>query len=256
MAVKTIIFDMDGVLYLGKKAIKGAKETIERLRNEKYELYFLTNAATRSRKGRAEKMRGLGIYIKEGEIITSSYGAAYYIKQNHPKSSVYVVGETGLKDELRNAGIKIVVHDRPDIVLCGLDRKVNYKKLKTAFRGLANGANFIATNMDPSFPVEDGLLPGAGACVSFLIHASGRKPTVIGKPCTYLIEMIFQESRSKKEEIMIVGDRVETDILLGKKCRIKTCLVLSGITTKKDLQKIKEKPDYVIESIADLDSVL
>lgn len=255
---KTVIFDMDGVLYRGNTAIKGAAETIQLLRKRGIKLFFLTNAGNRSRKSRAEKARRVGLDVRDNEVYTTSYAAAKYIASKRPGASVFCLGEPGTEEELRSAGLKVVQNEHPDFVLVCLDRFADYKKMSAAFRGIVNGAEFIATNEDSTYPVEDGLLPGAGALVNFLKFSTGKKPTVIGKPNTYIFDMIMKESGAKKEEILMIGDRPESDILLGHNAGIKTCLVLTGVAKREDAERLKgkEKPDYVLEGVADVPTLL
>jgi 4-nitrophenyl phosphatase len=256
--IKTIIFDMDGVLYRGNTAIKGAAETITSLRKRGIRLFFLTNAGNRSRKSRAEKARRVGLDVRDEEVYTTSHAAAHYIANRKKGATVFCLGEPGTEDELRHAGLKVVQTEHPEFVLVCLDRFADYKKMSTAFRGIINGAEFIATNEDSTYPVEDGLLPGAGALVNFLKFSTGKKPIVIGKPNTYIFDMIMKESGSKKSEMLIVGDRPESDILLGHNAGIKTCLVLTGVAKREDAEKLKgkEKPDYILESVADVPTLL
>ncbi|MFA6531237.1 MAG: phosphoglycolate/pyridoxal phosphate family phosphatase [Candidatus Micrarchaeia archaeon] len=275
MSIKAIIFDMDGVIYRGKTIIKGARESIHDLRLKGIKTFFLTNAGTRSRKRRAEKLHELGIDAKESEVYTASYAVAKHIRDSFGDAKVLYVGEEGIGQELENFGLTVVGRDsetdisgnplqkskrdeKPDFVVVGLDRFVTYDKLARAFRAIHAGAKFIATNKDPTFPVEDGFYPGAGALVEFLEYSSGVKPFMVGKPNTYMLDLILEDSGLKKNEVIIVGDRVDSDILVGKRAKIKTCLVLSGVTKKADLKKLKknEKPDYVIDSIAKIELVL
>lgn len=257
---KLVILDLDGVVYLGDKLIPGADKVIEKLEKNGIVVVYLTNACTRSRKGRAEKLRALGINAHENEIYTTSYATAKYILQKYPKSkqNVFYVGGEGLGEELREQGINTVDAEKADIVVVGLDVKLSYEKLSKAFRAIIRGADFIATNTDSTFPVEDGLLPGAGAIISFLEYSSGKKPIVLGKPNRYLLEIILKELSVNRNDAIIVGDRIETDIKLGKKGKLKTALVLSGVAKKEDLKKLKKskQPDYVLESIVDLPKAL
>jgi HAD superfamily hydrolase (TIGR01457 family) len=262
MIIKALIFDLDGVIYLGRTVVPGAAEAIAYARKKGIGTYFLTNSGTRSRAGRVEKLKGFGISAKESEIYTSSYLTAKYITTHYTekgkKPKVFCIGERGTCEELEKAGIDIVQDSNANIVTVGLERAITYDKFTAAFRALINGADFIARNVDPAFPVEDGLKPGAGAFVKFLEYSSGKAPIVIGKPNTYGIETIIQEHKLKKDEVAIVGDRLDSDIEVGKKAGIHTILVLSGVTKKKDLEKLskKEMPDKVIESIAELNKLL
>jgi HAD superfamily hydrolase (TIGR01457 family) len=255
-----VILDLDGVIYRGNKLIEGADKAIVELKKRGIKITYLTNACTKSRKGRVEKLRRLGIEATEEEVFTTSYAVAKYIAENYPRSkqNVFYIGGEGVGEELSKQNIRIVDATKAHIVVVGLDTGLSYEKMTMGFRAIMRGADFIATNADPTFPVEDGLLPGAGALVGFLVAATGKKPLVIGKPHTYMLEMVLRASGSNKSEMLIVGDRIETDIAMGKKFGVKTALVLSGVTKKEELKNVKKKdlPDYTINSIADLPSIL
>ncbi len=254
--IKLVILDLDGVVYIGNKLIPSADKVIEKLKKNGITVVYLTNSCTRSRRARAEKLHELGIRANEYEIYATSYALAKYISENYPKSkqNIFYIGGNGIEEELTKKGIAVVPAEKANIVVVGLDRSVTYSKFTTAFNAIMHGADFIATNIDQTFPVENGLMPGAGALVNFLSYATGKKPKVIGKPETYMLEMIAKELGISKNEMLIVGDRIETDIALGKKVGAKTALVLSGVSKKEDLEKLKnsEIPDYVLDSIADL----
>ena len=258
--IKAVILDMDGVIYRGRTLIAGADKVIVELKKRGIKIAYLTNACTRSRKGRVEKMKILGIDADEKEMFPTSYAVAKYICANYPKSklNVFYIGGDGVGEELIDAGISVVDAQKADIVVIGLDSKMTYEKMSNGFRAIIRGADFIATNIDATFPVEDGLLPGAGALVEFLSFASGRKPKiVIGKPNTYVLDMILKELGVGKDEVVMVGDRLDSDIAVAKKAGVRSVLVLSGITKKEDLNKLRqnEKPDAVIDSIRDLFSL-
>ncbi|MDD5022777.1 MAG: HAD-IIA family hydrolase [Candidatus ainarchaeum sp.] len=257
MPIKTIIFDLDGVLYRGEQAISGSQDALKKIRNSGKQLFFLTNAGTMSRKDRAERLRKFGFEVQDDEVFTSSYGVAHYISNAKRNSSVYCIGEAGLKEELSSFGI-FLTEQKPDFVVVGLDRAVTYARIAKAYRLISSGSKFIATNMDSTFPVEDGLLPGAGTIVHALEYSTGIKPLVIGKPSMYLLDMILKKCGNKKEEILFVGDRIETDILMAKKAGILSALVLSGVCKKEDLKKISkdQKPDYIFNSVSDLVKIL
>lgn len=246
--IKAVIFDLDGTIYIGKTAVPGAIDKIKELRKRGVKTIFLTNAATMSRKGIAEKLNGMGFDVRESECYGGAYLLARYISQEHTGKRVYVVGERGIFEELEKAGVRTA--DEADIVVAGLDRHFTYEKLAKAHRNLDEGAMFIASNLDPTFPTEEGSMPGAGAIVAAIEKCSGKAPyVVVGKPNPFVLELIEKDHGVKKEEMLMVGDRIETDIHFAKNCGIKAALVLTGVT-KKDM--IKERVDYVFNSVAEL----
>jgi len=252
--LKAILFDLDGTLYKGKTAIPGAAEAVEELRKNGIMVFFITNAATRSRKGVVEKLTGMGITAGEKEVYGATYATARYITSNFPGKTVFCIGERGMKEEFAVHGIKIADDDSAGIVVVGLDRTLNYEKLSIGYRAIMKGAEFIATNTDSVYPVEDGLLPGAGVMVAAIERCTGKKPFIVGKPGTYFAELAVKENNLNKDEIILVGDRLNTDILFAKNAGIKSVMVLTGVSKREDIKEIK--PDYVIESIRDLPGLL
>ncbi len=257
-SVKAVLLDLDGTLFLGRTAIPGAAKALEAIRASGVRVFFLTNASTRSRQSIVGKLEGMGIRASEAEVFGSAYMVADYIAMKCPGRAVFCISEGGLQDELRARGIGIVEDDSAGVVAVGLDRKLTYEKLAIAFRAISKGALFVASNDDPRYPVEDGFLPGAGAMVAAVERSTGKRPVVLGKPNRYGVEMLIRENGLGKKELLVVGDQLDTDVLIGKKNGIRSVLVLTGVTKKSDLKKMKknEKPDYVIDSIVQLPALL
>jgi len=257
-AIRAVLLDLDGTVFVGRTAVPGAEKALESMRSMGIKVFFLTNASTRSRKSTVDKLKGMGLVASESEIFGSAYMVADYIATKHPGKKVFCVSEGGIQDELSLKGIEIAEDESADIVAVGLDRKLTYEKLATAHKAIAKGALFIASNDDATFPVEGGFLPGAGAMVAAIERSTGKKPIVLGKPNKYGVELLLKENRLKREEALIVGDRIETDILTGKHNGIRTVLVLTGVARKEDVSKLeeKEKPDFVLGSIAGLPKLL
>lgn len=252
--LKAILFDLDGTLYKGKTAIPGAAETLEKLRKEGIGLFFITNAATRSRSGVVDKLKGMEISVEEKEVYGATYATARYITSNFPDKTVFCIGEKGMKEEFNKHGIKIVEDDSAGVVVVGLDRTIDYNKLSVGYRAIMKGAEFVATNTDSVYPVEDGFLPGAGVMVASIERCTGKKPFVVGKPESYFAELVIKENQLNKEEVIIVGDRLNTDIQFAKRAGIKSVLVLTGVSKKEDIKEIK--PDFVIDTVNDLPELL
>ena len=246
------ILDLDGVVYRGRTVIPGACESIERLRSSGPRVVFLTNNATRTREAIARRLVDMGILCNAGDVISSAYAASVYIKENYGSSTIYPVGEQGLVEELERAGHTINERDA-DYVVAGLDREFTYEKLARALDLLMNGAGFIATNNDTMLPTEHGFLPGAGSMVAAIQAASGVVPYVIGKPNKPIMDVLLKEYGLKSEECVMVGDRLETDILAGIKAGMRTVLVLTGASGKEDIESSGIRPDSVLDSIADLE---
>ena len=246
--IKAVIFDLDGTLYLGKTPVKGAAEKLAELREKGTKVLFLTNSATRSRANVALKLSNMGFGAIKKDVYCGAYALAKYISTNHKGKKVYFVGESGIEDEFREAGI--IASDDAEIVAVGLDRQFNYNKLCKAHINISKGALFFASNNDHTYPTENGHLPGAGSLIAAIEFACGKRPYIVGKPNPFLLELMMKEHGLKKEEIVMVGDRLDTDIMFAKNCGIKSALVLSGSTKKEDIKNIK--PDFVFEDVTSL----
>lgn len=257
MAVRTFVFDLDGVVYRGTQPLPGAVDTIATLRQLGHQVYFFTNNSTKTRASYAEKLRGMGIPADEDHIMTSSYATALYLtEQGAQGASVFVIGENGPKAELSAVGMEIVEDSgKADYVIVGMDRQFTYDKLRKAQQAIFHGAKFIATNRDNTFPLEDGLVvPGGGAIVSAIEAAAGVTPILIGKPEVYAMRKVLDLAHSSPNDSVIVGDRLDTDVLVGKRLGANTVLVLTGVTTEKDLESAPSElqPDIVINQLPEM----
>ncbi|KAG6832870.1 hypothetical protein H0H87_012803 [Tephrocybe sp. NHM501043] len=275
----TWMFDCDGVLWHGDRLIDGAVDVLELLRRKNKKVLFVTNNATKSRKSYKGKFDHLGVQAHVDEIYGSAYAAAVYLSTvvKIPKTQkVYVIGMGGLEEELHEEGITTLggtdAADNtlapfslanftldPDVaaVVCGLDTQMNYTKTSKAFQYLTRnpGCLFIATNEDSTYPSADGLLPGAGSISAPLRFALGRDPVCTGKPSTTMLDCINAKVHYNPERTIMVGDRLNTDILFGKSGGLATLLVLSGITQESEITGPEASPivpDYVTSSIGDL----
>ena len=248
------VFDLDGVIYRGKNLLPGVKETLLTLEQRGEEICFLSNNSTLSRKGYFKKLTHMGIKVKENQFFPSSYLAALYLSQNKCKE-VFVVGEEGIFEELGKVGVKISSNiNGVDYVVVGMDRGFNFQKLTIAYQAIVRGAKFLATNADVTFPLEKGTSPGAGAIVKALEASTGKTPLVLGKPQTFGLEKVMQAKGYSPKQVILVGDRLETDIAAGRKAGVITVLVLSGISTLKEAENaaFPLKPHYIISTLKEL----
>lgn len=251
MRFDLFFIDLDGVVFLGERMIPGAKEAIRKLKSRKKRVIFLTNNSTLSRKGYARKFARFGVSVDPSSIITSGYVTAVYLRKRSPGAKIFVVGETGLKEELKMANLKVVENARlATHVVVGLDRRFTYKKLAEATSALLSGAEMVATNADPTYPTDRGLAPGAGAIVAALSASSGKRPEVVGKPSTFMLELGLKMSKVPKERAVIVGDRQDVDVVMGKSAGLTTVLVLTGVTKK--ISKTFPQPDFVFNSLREV----
>jgi phosphoglycolate/pyridoxal phosphate phosphatase family enzyme len=258
---KLIIFDLDGVIYRGDAVLPHAAETVNTLRGRGFGIRFLTNNSTRSRAFYGEKLNGMGVRAEPAEIMTSNVATLYYLKEKSPDGArVYVVGEQGIYDELKNEFTIVSDDEREtaDYVVVGYDRNFNFDKLTLAFEALQAGAELVATNRDPTFPMPNGrILPGGGAIVAALAAAWEREPYTAGKPNPLGIVKLMEGAGAAPEETLLIGDRAATDVVTGRAAGVETCLVLTGVTAAGDVAALppEQKPDYVIEHLGQLPSL-
>ena len=258
-AIRTFIFDLDGVIYRGDEAQPSAVETIHHLRSVGKRVYFLTNNSTQTRKQYADKLTRMGIPTETKYIMTSSYATAlWFVENGYADRKVFVVGEIGIFEELQEAGIETldsIDGERADFVVVGLDRSFTYEKLRIAQQALLNGGKLIATNRDPTYPLERGALgPGGGSIVSAIETAAGVESLLIGKPRTYSLELILGMSQTPPNEALMIGDRLDTDVMVGNRAGVHTALVLGGVTTREEAVRAvgEQKPEIIIDRLIDL----
>ena len=261
--IKAVILDLDGVIYRGRTPVPGAKETAEWLARTGYGPYYFTNNSTRSRDSYVEMLAGFGITSDPDHIVTSASLTAQYFQDNGLlPATALVVGEGGLAEELRSVGVRVVRRRgrRPiGYVVVGMDRKFTYRRLHEAQQAVLAGAKLIATNRDATYPVEGGnVIPGGGSIVAAVATACEREPLLIGKPSPKAGELVVRHAGVQPDQALIVGDRLETDILAGRCAGLWTCLVLTGISTRQEAEAAPEemRPHFIIESIAELPKLL
>jgi 4-nitrophenyl phosphatase len=251
---KGYIFDMDGVIYTGKKLIPGAIEALEFLKNREKKIVFVSNNSTRSREDYAERIADMGLPIKLEEIIPATYATAQYLAENHSEKRIFVIGSLGLIKELLKVDLRIEeTAEKADILVTGSDLNISYQKLSYGTSLLLRDALWVTTNTDKLYPSESGMIPGTGAVVGALQYVTGRTPDVIiGKPSKPIMEQALKALGLDKNDCLMVGDIIESDVLAGRNIGMDTALVLTGVTSLKDVEKTNTKPDYILESIKDL----
>lgn len=255
MKLKGFLIDLDGSIYRGKIPLHYSKEFIEFLREYNFKFIFLTNNSTQTPIEYVKKLENMNIKTYENEILTSGIATAIYLSNLKKNGRAYVIGEDALKTAILEYGWSIY-DENVDAVVVGLDRNFNFEKLKKANYLIRNGAKFIATNADKTFPSEDRIDPGAGSLVAAVTAASGKRPIIIGKPSLYIGKIALSKLNLNPEAVGVIGDRLDTDILFGNRLKTKTFLLLTGVTQKDDLKKSKIKPDYVFEDLEELTKFL
>ncbi|VVC02185.1 Haloacid dehalogenase-like hydrolase [uncultured archaeon] len=252
--LKTVVFDLDGVVYRGATGIPGVAAEISRLQG-KLQVLFLTNNATKSRQDYVEYLKKFGITAEKNDIMTSSFGSAHYISEKYGRGKkVHVIGESGLRDELKEEAGAVFAEENAEIVVVGLDRHLTYGKIDAGVKNILAGAKFILANSDPTYPTEDGLSLGSGSIGAALSYACGKPPDVIiGKPSLYLIEKLLQMRGAKAGEAAFVGDRLDIDMRMANEVGMKSVLVLTGVATEGDVKHAPaaDQPAIVIKSAAE-----
>ncbi|MDM5311944.1 TIGR01457 family HAD-type hydrolase [Peribacillus frigoritolerans] len=245
---KGYLIDLDGTMYRGTEQIAEAAGFINDLRKRDIPYLFVTNNSSRTPAQVADKLRSIGISTEDDQVFTTSMATANYIAEQKKGASVYVVGEEGIIEALKEKGMKLV-EEHPDYLVMGIDRGINYEKLSKACLAVRNGAVFISTNGDIAIPTEQGLLPGNGSLTSVVSVSTQVQPIFIGKPESVIVEQALRVLGVPKEETIMVGDNYDTDILAGIDAGIDTLLVHTGVTTKERLKQYKEQPTHVVDTL-------
>lgn len=246
---KGYLVDLDGTMYLGSKPIKEAGPFIDRLRAADVPFLFLTNNSTAAPEDIVTKLDKMDVKAKAKEVYTSSLATVDYLDSKEG-NQVYVIGESGLKDSIKEAGYEWN-EENPDFVVVGLDRSVTYEKFNIATLAIHNGAEFICTNEDTNIPTEKGMSPSAGALAAFLETSTDQKAKYIGKPESIIMEKGIERLGLEKSEVAMIGDNYATDILAGINNDIDTVLVFSGLTSPEQLKLMNQQPTHTIDSLDD-----
>lgn len=250
--VKLYLLDMDGTLYFEDELIPGALQFIKALQSKNKNFCYLTNNSSKNKEDYLKKLHKLGLPCSDKQIFTSGMAMGLFLKNKHPDKTIYLVGTKALAEELSSYGIKITT-DKPDIVVVGFDRELNYQKLELACGFLFDGAEFLATNVDKVCPMKNKrYIPDCGSICDMLEVATKKNPYYIGKPSKEMILTIASEYKIDPREVVIIGDRIYTDVATAKNAGAKSILVLSGETKKEDVINSPIKPDYVVDSVAAL----
>ncbi len=245
---KGFICDMDGVLYHGTKLLDGAATFVEWLKRENKQYIFLTNNSERSPRELAERLGRLGIDVDETHFMTSALATASFLANQCPNGRAYVIGEAGLINALYDVGFSMD-DNNPDYVVVGESRAYNFEKIEIAIRLVLKGAKLIGTNYDLTGPSERGIIPACRALISPIELATGRTAYFIGKPNPLIMRSSLKRLGCLPEDTVIIGDRMDTDIISGIESEIETVLVLSGITREEDLIRFPYRPNYILNNV-------
>jgi len=254
--IKALILDMDGVIWRSDSPIGDLVSTFKRIRERGLKFVFATNNGTKTPEEYQEKLRGLGVDVDASQVVTSALGVAFMLARKYPHGTkVFVIGENGIRMALEEKGFEVLPVERApeaQVFVQGIDRGINFQKVAEAALLVRKGIPFYTTNTDKTFPTPRGEIPGSGAWVSVITTATGVEPIVAGKPFPYLMELSLERLGTKKEETLVVGDRLETDIAAGQAVGCPSALVLSGVSTKMQADEWMPKIDIIADDLASL----
>jgi NagD protein len=249
---KSYLIDMDGVIVSGNKLIPGAKTFIDRLTGRGNRFLVLTNNPIYTPLDLQHRLQTLGLNIPVKRFYTSAMATAQFLNSQRPKGTAFVIGESGLTSALHEIGYILTEHE-PDYVVLGETTSYSYDKITQAVRLVAAGACFIATNPDPSGPGKGGIVPACGAMAAMIQKATAVEPYFIGKPNPLMMRTALRYLDEHSENTVMVGDRMDTDIIAGIESGMETILVLTGVTRREDVDRFPYRPTHVLPSVAEIE---
>ncbi len=257
-AVRGVLFDMDGVIYVGTRPLPGVQEAIDYLTLTGRTFLFVTNNASLTPEQFVERLAGIDIHVRPEQVLgsaeaTASWLAAQVADHGWPRGPVIVVGQDGLNVALQKNGFELTTD--PNVAtyaVAGINFKLTYAELANATLAIRGGAKFIGTNSDATYPSERGPLPGAGSILALLATASGQQPLVIGKPNRGMFDQALARLKLTADQTLMVGDRYETDIAGATRLGLWTAGVLTGISTRADFERASPPPDLIADDLPDL----
>ncbi len=248
---KNYITDMDGVLVSGRTLIPGADHFIARLKERGAQYLVLTNNPLYTPRDLVHRLKTIGLDIPPERIFTSAMATAHFLRSQKPNGTAFVIGESGLTEAIHSVGYVITDHD-PDYMVLGETNTYNIELITKAIRLVAGGAHFIATNPDPAGPTEKGIVPACGAMAALIEKASGFSPFFVGKPNPLMMRTALNYLNVHSEDTIMVGDRMDTDIIAGVEAGMETILVLTGVTRRDDVARYPYQPTHIVDSVADI----
>jgi NagD protein len=248
---KNYLIDMDGVLVKGKTPIPGAPEFIDRLLAHKIKFLILTNNPLYTQRDLEHRFTTIGLKVPAENFYTSAIATARFLQNQTPNGKAYVIGESGLTQAMHEAGY-VQTDTKPDYVVLGEVNNYNFEMITKAIRLINDGAIFIATNPDATGPLETGIVPATGALAALIEKATGKAPFFVGKPNPLMIRSALRYLGVHSENTMMIGDRMDTDIVAGVMSGLDTILVLSGVSTREHVKLFPYRPTYILDSVADI----
>ena len=253
--IKCFILDLDGTVYLGDRILEGSIKFLEKLEKNNIPFKFFTNNSSKNAEVYIKRIKKMGFNLSDDMMLISNYVIINYIKENMPNKKVFVLGTEYLKNDFRQANINVVTDDA-DVVVVGFDTSLVYENVSKACELIRNGATFFGVNPDFNCPTEDGFIPDCGSICSMITASTGVVPEYFGKPSHHTLKYVLENTGFKEEEIAFVGDRLYTDIAIGKDNNSVTILVLSGEAKLEDLVQSEIQPTLIFNSLGDVKNVL
>lgn len=249
---KSYLLDMDGVLVRSKMPIPGAAEFIGRLLSTQTPFLVITNNPVHTPRELHDRFTSAGLDIPADRIHTSAMATARFVARQRPGGTAFVLGEPGMFEAMEEVGYRIT-DQSPDYVICAESMHFDFHEITTAIRLILAGARFIATNPDNAGPSDDGIIPECGALAALIESATHIKPYFIGKPNPMMMRSALDRIGALAEHAVMVGDRMDTDIVAGMEAGMETVLVLTGVTTRQMIDRYPYRPTRVIDSVADIE---
>jgi NagD protein len=250
--IKSYLSDMDGVIVKGSTLIPGAADFVHKLLAQEIPFLILTNNSRFILRDLQVRLRYMGLNIPTEAIFTSALATAQFLHDQNPNGRAFVIGESGLTTALHDIGYTLTEQE-PEYVVLGETTNYNFQTISQAIRFVLAGARFIATNPDVNGPGEGGIVPATGAVAALISAATGVKPYYIGKPNPLMMRSALRKLNAHSENTVMIGDRMDTDIISGMESGLRTILVLTGVTTREQVGRFPYKPTWIRESIADIE---
>lgn len=250
--IKNFLIDMDGVIVRGSTLIPGAAEFLLRLQEKGIPFLIFTNNSEYTPRDLQVRLSYMGLDVPQNAIFTSALATAQFLHSQQPNGRAYALGESGLTTALHDIGY-VLTDQEPDYVVLGETMTYSFARITRAIRLVTAGARFIATNPDVIGPGEGGMVPATGAVAALVSAATGVKPYYIGKPNPLMIRTALRALGAHSEDSAVIGDRMDTDIIVGTESGLRTILVLTGVTRREDVGRYPYRPTYILDSIADVE---
>jgi 4-nitrophenyl phosphatase len=258
LVIRGVVLDVDGTVVRGNDPLPGAQEGVETIRRAGLPIIFCSNNPTKGAAAYVDRLESAGFAVEEAEIVTAAIATRAYLQRHHAGETVYVFGEESVREQIERADVTLV--DDPDaaaVVVASIDYDFGYADMKRAIGTVDAETTFLGTDPDPVIPAADGDVPGSGAIVNALAGVVGRDPDAIpGKPSETILELVRERLAVDPSELLVVGDRLDTDIELGERAGATTALVTTGVTDREEIAASDHDPDYVLDSLAELGDVL